>query len=176
MNNVFPPKENTIEYPNPRIFLPYTNLQPATLISLIGYDYRPVKLEGEYDYSNYFKQRWEEKEKFISIEHDMVIWPGAIEAIWDCPNPICAYGLSLPIHRKEVFSDNPRVIRPGVIKFEKEVFSVNPKLWDEPVTWSMVDQHLSKCGVKVHQHFPGVVNANLDLLGFVNYKEEHGSN
>ena len=169
MRDVLPPKLDSISYPRIKIFIPYTDIQPATLIALIGYNYTPIKVEGDFGYSNYFKQRWEEKEKFISIEHDIVIWPGALEAIWDCPGELCTYDLQLPNHRTRNLEIDTTCVPPGCIKFSKEFIEKTPGFWDKPVKWDMCDQHLIKCGIKVHQHFPGVVNANPALLSFCNY-------
>lgn len=165
MNNVLSPKENTIEYPQVRIFIPYTDIQPATLISLIGYNYIPVKVEDDYGYSNYFKQRWEEKETFISIEHDIVVWPGAPDALWNCSRELCIYDFHLPNHRKRNLEEEVRGVPLGCIKFSKEFIEKTSGFWDDPVMWNMCDQHLIKSGIKVHQHYPGVVNANPVLLG-----------
>lgn len=158
MKQVYPPKENSIEYPLFNIFIPYTDIQPATLISLIGYNYTPFKVKGEYGYFKYFIDRWKEGETFINIEQDVVIYPGAIEAIWDCPQEICAYNYHLPIHRK-----NPGTPL-GCVKFSKEIIK---KMRWKKAKWSLLDQQLSL----VHQHYPSIVNANLALLGFAKWEE-----
>lgn len=165
MQTIYPPHSDSIEYPQIKIFIPYTEIQPATLIALIGYNYTPVKVEGDYGYSEYFKKRWEEKQTFISIEQDIVIWPGAPDAIWNCSRELCTYDIHLPNHRKRNLEAETRCVPPGCIKFSKEFIEKTPGFWDTPIKWDMVDQHLITSGIRVHQHYPGVVNANPVLLG-----------
>lgn len=152
-----------------RVFIPYTKLQEATLISLIGEEYTPVKVEGTYGYSNYFKSRWTEGETFINLEHDVVVYPGALQALWDCPRAWCAYNYHLPIHQLENLEDENTNVPTGCVKISKEMIDKLPNYWDTPIEWSKCDQHLSKCGLQVHQHFPSVVNANPALMGMVTY-------
>lgn len=151
----------------PLIFIPYTKVQDATLISLIGLEYTPVKIEGDFGYSNYFKDRWDAGESFINLEHDIVVYPGALQALWDCPQPWCAYNYHLPVHQLENLEDEATNVPTGCVKVSAEMIKQLPGFWDTPILWDRCDQHLSKCGLKVHQHFPGVVNANPALMGMV---------
>lgn len=81
------------------LFLPHVTMQPATRIALIGYRYTPVKTEGVYGYCEYFQTRWKEGKTFLNIEQDIVVWPGAIQALWTCPRPWCGYDFHLPNHQ-----------------------------------------------------------------------------
>lgn len=166
MLTVYPPSENTIEYPQLNIFIPYTDIKPATLIALIGYNYMPVKLEGDYGYYEYFKKRWDERKTFINIEHDVVVYPSALEAIWNCPEEWCAYDYHLPIHRKQSLGSN---VPLGCVKFSPSFIEKTHDLWSEPVKWNVFDVHIAKLGLSVHQHYPSVVNASEALLGFTKY-------
>lgn len=169
MNNVYYPKPNSIEYPQIKVFVPYSNLRSQTAISLIGYDYHPVETakDDDFSYSKYFKQRWEAKETFINIEHDVVVWPGAIEAIWNCEREWCVYHGHLPNHRTEPNLENAVNGIPMLcMKIAKELIEKTPGLWDEPIIWYECEKRMISCGVKPHQHFPGVVNTNPALLGF----------
>lgn len=154
------------------IYVPYSKLQPATLISLIGYDYEPVKVTGKYGYSKYFKQRWAEGQTFINIEHDCVPWPGAIEAIEQCEQDWCVYNYSLPVHRQQ----NLGIVEAGgiplgCIKISAHLIAETKDCWDKPIDWSYCDGHLADYlrarGFRPHQHFPSIVNANPVLLKLV---------
>jgi hypothetical protein len=175
MNLIHPPKENSIEYPNIRIYLPYTKVFPATLISLIGYNYTPVFTDPNDDYSlhKFFVNRWAEKETFIIVEHDVVVWPGAIEAIWNCESDLCLYDRHLPIHRKRVLTTEAPL---ACMKISKKFIEDHPNLWDKPIVWNETDIEIVKTGVNLHQHFPSVVNANPALLAFANIKEDQDGN
>lgn len=174
MSDVYHPKPNSVEYPRIKVFIPYFSMQAVTAISLIGYDYLPIKTDGDYGYSEYFKKRWEESQTFISIEQDTVIYPGALEAIWDCPQEWCVYDVHLPNHRKRTLGNEVSAIPLACMKVAAEMINKTPNLWDEPIEWSKCDQQIIKSGIKVHQHFPGVVNANPALLGFAEIKGEDG--
>ena len=147
------------------IFVPYTEIQTATKVALIGYDYKPVKVEGEYGYGEFFRERWKEGKSFIVIEHDCVPWPGAIEALMKCEEPWCAHNYGLPCHR-----ENPALSGAGIplgcTKIGARLIEETPGIWDAPVDWSHCDQQIPKYALrKVHQHFPGIINANPQSLG-----------
>ena len=128
--NILPPKENTIEYPQFNIYLPYTIIQPATLIALIGYNYYPIKTDDKYTYSEYFKDRWQVGETFINVEQDIIVWPGAIESLWNCPKEFCAHDFHLPNHRKRNLETDTRSCPIGLVKITKEFIEKTPGLWD----------------------------------------------
>ncbi len=169
MKNVYKPKDNSIEYRGLNIFLPFTDVQPATLISLIGYDYLPVKLEGDFGYSQFFRDRWNEGKTFINVEHDSVIYPGAIEALLNCPEELCAFDFHLPIHRQRQLIPG-QAFPLGLIKISDSLIAKNPNFWNDPIKWDVCDQHLATLNI-VHQHTPGIVNANPALLGFASFEE-----
>lgn len=151
------------------LFLPYTKIQPATLICLRSYDYEPVKMVGRYGYSKYFKQRWEEKEDFINVEHDSVLWPGAIESLQKCGEPWCAFDYSSITNWK--WENEVGILHSaqmGCMKITKELIDKTPGIWDKGINWRYCDIHLfneaKKVGIVPHQHFPGIVNANPVML------------
>lgn len=166
---VFPVTSDKIEYPQILIYIPYIRLERATLISLIGYDYKPVYAPGDYEYGGYFKTRWEEGKTFINLEQDIVAYPGAIKAIWDCPREWCVYDFHLPSHWARSLENEKVGLPIGCMKISSEVISKTKGIWDKPVMFNVCDLHLTKslieAGLQVHQHYPGVVNANPVLIG-----------
>src|ERR1700752_1918127 len=77
-----------------RIFCPFTDVHNATLTALSKYFWTEllfVDCSQEWAFPNYFRQRWNEGETFINIEHDVVPWLGAVEELWDCPHDWCYF-------------------------------------------------------------------------------------
>lgn len=149
-----------------KVFVPYTKLQDATLISLRGYEYETVPVKGKYGYSKFLKDRWEAGESFINIEHDSVLWPGAIENLENCIGTWCAFDYTQAVWKTQLAPLNS--IPMGAVKITQEVMAKTWGVWDKPVDWRGCDVHLFKAaraaGLKIHQHFPGIVNANVLLL------------
>jgi hypothetical protein len=177
MNTAYYPKPNSIEYPQIKVFVPYVNMQPATAISLIGYNYTPVFTDpkDDYSYSKYFKERWEKKETFITIEQDIVVYPRALEALWDCPKPWCVCDFHLPNHRLRNLETVDNGNYPmGCMKISKEMIEALPNYWGEDIHFSKVEWKFIPGLYPIHQHFPGVVNANPALLGFARMEENNG--
>lgn len=147
-----------------KIYVPYTNLSEATRIALINYDYIPVDLNNR-EYSEFLSERWQEGESFVTVEHDVIPWPGAIESIIDCPEPWCGYayhtGASLDPHMYW----HPML---GCTKIGKEFISRTPGCWDASVAWYDCDVQLATRGyaarMSPHRHYPGVVHINPLLL------------
>ena len=159
------------------IFVPYTEIQYPTKIVLAPYPERhEVRLPPTNDgYPRFLSERWKEGKKFINVEHDMVFWPGALEQIWECEEDWCVFG-----HWKEDEFGTDRGGTPylGVAKFSEKFISETQGVWDdwkEPC-WTICDCHLYEHakarGLKVHQHFPPVVNANPRYLWNVSAEQK----
>lgn len=152
-----------------KIVIPYTEILDVTRISLRGHKYDMVEMEGEYGYSQFFKKCWEKGEDFINVEHDSVVWPGAVQQLIDCPHPWCAYDFS---SKSNWEVENSQGILHSIplacMKFTKEFMEKIPHAWDEEVNWRECDVHLfkkaSEAGLKIHQHYPGIVNGNKELF------------
>ena len=150
------------------VWVPYTRLQPATQICLLGYpDANWVELEDDDSYRRYMADLWAVGETFVNVEHDIVWWPGALEALWECPEPWCMYGY----HADEIIEDGCAYL--GCTKLSAELIAGTPGLWAIPNDsafpgWAVLDCHLThyarKAGFAHHQHWPSVVNANPALL------------
>lgn len=160
------PNPDTEDNERLKIFVPYTEIQPVTSITLFQYNYVPVKTEGPFAYSHYFEMRWQVGETFINVEHDIAVWPGALKEIWDCKELWCAY--DYVVSDWEHQEAELRAVHLGCTKISAEMISLLPHCWDEEVNWNVCDLHLFKqakeVGIKPHQHFPGVINANPALL------------
>lgn len=47
--------------------------------------------QGEFGYGRLIADTWRQGEGFILVEHDIVPWPGALRAMWDCGALWCGY-------------------------------------------------------------------------------------
>ena len=154
------------EFLKVNIFIPFTKIQDATLISLFNYNVKFIQLEDGFDYSNYFKTRWEEGKTFVNVEHDIVVYPGAIKALWDCPEDWCVYDYTTINWSEQLAELNS--VPLGCVKISSKMIELLKDCWNEPINWSYCDSHLfqvcKKVGLHPHQHFPGVTNANPAFL------------
>lgn len=150
-----------------RIYVPYSKLLDATRISLRGYDYETVLVKGKYGYSKFLKERWEKGESFINVEHDSVLWPGAIESLENCIGTWCVYDYSQTNWSTQEAQLNS--VPMGCMKITQQLMAKTWGVWDKPVDWRECDVHLFRAareaGLEPHQHFPSIVNANKVLLG-----------
>lgn len=167
-----PPKYH-IEYPQIPVYVPHKRLEPATQIALIGYNVIPVATIDDYDYQRFFQDRWKDGTSFVNVEQDIIPWPGAIKEIWDCPHEWCVFDFHLPVHWNRNLEDEKIGIPIGCVKISASLIQKTPGMWDEPVTWDKCDMRLTQYAIShnvtVHQHRPGVVNANPALMTIITY-------
>lgn len=165
------PNQEADEIAKIKIYIPHIKIEQATLISLVEHKYTPIETLGEYGYWDYFKKRWEERETFINVEQDIVVWPGALKALWYCPREWCVYDFHLLCHQGRKLEEEKVGIPLGCMKISKEAIEKTKGHWDgKPVGPYECELHLTKIisfGLKVHQHYPGVVNANPVLLKII---------
>lgn len=121
-----------------------------------GVDFELVLMEHEYSYSDMFTRLWKDNAGFVSIEHDIVPWPGAIDQIQECLNPWCSYEYPLA----------PGTLRPalGCIKVSDWLVFHYPllyKVWDNK-EWNYLDgsvcSTLEGVAGQTHIHTPPVAH------------------
>jgi len=163
---------------NPRVFVPYTELQPATATYLADRiasgRHTEVTLvdvsESRWAYRNYLQARWDEGLDFINLEHDVVPHPGAIDELWECPQPWCFYGYVAGIDH--VANGSAPL---GCMKITAVLMAQFPDVWErmrgyvtDGLIWRWNDIWLfgtaRKAGVLPHEHTPPVFNANPSIL------------
>lgn len=71
---------------------------------------------------------WAQKESFILLEQDKVPQPGAIQALWNCPNLWCAY--PVPMWQTDRYADFPSL---SCVKFDRALMERAPNLMTEQV-------------------------------------------
>lgn len=121
-----------------------------------GVEFELVLMEHEYSYSDMFTRLWKNNAGFVSIEHDIVPWPGAIQEIQECLNMWCSYEYPLA----------PNTLRPalGLIKVSDWVVHHYPllyKAWENKV-WGSLDGSvcpaLESVASHTHIHTPPVAH------------------
>lgn len=166
------PKPNTVAWPHINVWVPFTTFYPATPISLIGFNFRLTPTNGVNGYAQYFRDRWKDGKPFINVEQDIVVWPGAIKQLWDCPHDWCVFDFHLPNHQTRNLENEKVGVPIGCVKITANMIAQTSGLWDQNCSWEYCEQQLTKgliaAGFTPHQHHPGVVNGNevfLDFLG-----------
>jgi len=77
----------------PEVVVPWTNLAPETKAALEadGIDARYVDVSADHrDYWRLLSDVWAAAETTIIVEHDIVVPPGMVQALWDCPKDWCS--------------------------------------------------------------------------------------
>jgi hypothetical protein len=151
------------------IFVPATNLLDPTRYCLRDYDYTVVDVSKDDEaYYRYFKDRWKENKTFISVEQDVIFWPGALESLWNCPSKWCAFPyemLGVPLQ--------PHAYTPlGLVKFSDYFIDETPTMLEELESkhWKNLDSGIAHWVeqskgqvVGCHMHWPSVVNYHPEL-------------
>jgi hypothetical protein len=114
-------------------------------------------MEAPDSYPKYWLTRWEERVRFINVEHDVLPWPGAFTSLWNCNQDWCVFGYG----DNEILTHGAYL---GCVKFSREFIEATPDLWtsmpDEIRDWRHCDGWLRKYaqahGLQFHQHLPSV--------------------
>lgn len=115
-----------------------------------------VKVGGGDEYHTMLKQAWEQGEFFV-VEHDVMVWQGAIKFLHECDAPWCT--LPTICHGRLMNTSF------GCVKFGQSLIDENPGFWDDiPTTWFHLDANFSdKLGwpeVRPCTHFPPATHLN----------------
>lgn len=142
------------------IYVPYTLLAPEAVTALRGQRFDAVPMLDDKAYVRFFEERWAKGETFVVVEHDVVVWPGAIDAMLACSHEWCAYGYAVD-HDLEHDSFCAFL---GCAKISDGLIAALPRVWAEKSTrhWQDCDCHLTTYararGFNVHMHRPHVEN------------------
>lgn len=150
----------------PRIVVPFTNdrsdplVHKAMRLNLEMQGLRPQyerldgTLDAEYAYDRLFRRLWAEGQPFVIVEHDILPWPGAVQAIWTCDRPWCGY---------QYLIFGQMRVQLGCVKFDPARLGDCP-LPDIPMAWHSLDwaviQSMASRGESGHLHEPAVSHLN----------------
>jgi len=129
--------------------------------------------EGPCGYGKLIADLWQEGKGFILVEHDIVPWPGALQAMWECSEYWCGYPYIYPYHTYA--PDSKRMLLHshafGCVKFSDVLVKGWPDLpaehkWDEH-RWDDLDGYIGRsivfalkneCVSGWHEHNPPVAH------------------
>jgi|WetSurMetagenome_2_1015567.scaffolds.fasta_scaffold227392_2 hypothetical protein len=140
----------------PNVVVPFVNEDPAARaavrlnLEMQGLAPRYVELDASFAYDALIRRLWAEGEPFILVEHDILPWPGAVQQMWTCDRPWCAF---------EYLMMGELRVALGCTKFDPARLGPLP-LPQEPVPWRTMDWHiidtLATRGECSHLHEPAV--------------------
>jgi hypothetical protein len=116
-------------------------------------EHRVLINEGEFGYGRNFAEVWDRGMPFVSLEHDVVPWPGAIVQLLACPEARCT-------HRFPAAPPGNLALGFGIQKLRP--IGPAPDQWRE-TRWEMLDGFvvpvLNERLGQVHVHEPPVAHA-----------------
>ena len=144
--------------PDIRVVVPWAKDGPHRVVRLnlenqgIEAEYRFMRDKGP-AYPNLFRELWKDGEPFILVEHDILVWPGALYLLQQCTHSWCGYSYQIRGSMESWL---------GCTKFEPARLGECPataelQMWqfDVPVVVNLWDR-----GIPEHIHQPGVVHLN----------------
>ena len=93
-------------------------------------------LDKEFGYGKYFKERWDEKETFINVEHDVVPRIDILEEMWNCSEPLCVAGYCSNVEGASGIS------HIGCAKISSSLILKSGGLFDKPCEWVECEGHI----------------------------------
>jgi hypothetical protein len=116
-----------------RIFVPYTDLHPATVAALEPHRERVelVEVSEEGAYWRLFESLWQRGEDFILVEHDIEVGASTVETFDECPKAWCT--ATYRWRRREGYRGPADVIlwhALGCVRYRAELMAQLPELGD----------------------------------------------
>jgi hypothetical protein len=143
----------------------------ATMLSAVrlalsqdGLDASFRHCDKDTSYHDLLLEYWSAKEDFCVIEHDIVVWPGALGELEQCNELWCT--------RPYYCSVGWIVDGLGCTKFSKKLIEMYPNFLSEPFPTCcqhtryfcgldrLIAHRAQELGIKPHVHLPGVSNLN----------------
>lgn len=92
-----------------RIVVPYANDKSDPCVheavklnlALLQLEAEWVRMHEPNDYALLIARLWDEGDPFLIVEHDVILWRGAAEQVWECEHPFCGYDGSLQCTKVE---------------------------------------------------------------------------
>jgi hypothetical protein len=139
---------------------PHPDLLP--ILSSQGLRPQVIKTEGSDGYFNFLSDQWAKGKNFISIEGDILPWPGAVQQLEECTKPWCGHAYRL---------DSGYLAAFGLVKFRSELMAQAPDVMNRVTDrrWESLDNRvrwllMERLGIDAHQHWPPVIHTNPKYL------------
>jgi hypothetical protein len=123
-----------------------------------------VPMVNDFSYFELVSGLWEKQEDFIIVEHDIIVWPGAIQKLTNCKHMWCTY---------PYYCSVGWILEGlGCTKFSKKMMKKYPDYFKEPFptcckhdkNYCGLDRFIAHRGIeldiKPHVHNPGITNLN----------------
>lgn len=132
-----------------RIFIPFTHLRSETLTACVDATLVALK-DKEWGYADYWITRWQDGEKFINVEQDVVPMSGVLEEMWNCREPYCKTDYCYP------FAGSRIDVSPvGCAKFSSEFIAAHPAIFTRHLHWHEPQHIIINASLnKAHVHGP----------------------
>lgn len=138
------------------VVVPHVNLAPETRQALS--DVNPEYVDVSADETAYWRlmvHLWEAGETFIIVEHDIVVPPGALAAMWECPRDWCAH----PYRMGSIVATALGCVKFGAGLLQRQPKAVS-RILPEHRGWNALDSMiigtLLRNGDSEHVHQPPV--------------------
>jgi hypothetical protein len=118
-----------------------------------------VIMTDDLSYSRLLTQLWNQGQSFILVEHDIIVWPGALAALSECSKLYCGYQYQIS-HRLGGTL--------GCTRFSKDLILNNsdfPKFWAD-IPWHHLDGKVAEAMLSIgiedyHIHYPPVTHLHV---------------
>jgi hypothetical protein len=155
-----------------RVVCIYTKLDPATEFVLkwqidkkqIEVEY--AQIENDFSYFDIFQRHWDYAAGFITVEGDVLPWPGALEEIANCHHGCCNFWGPSGWNRDRYALGYGL----GCTKFSARLIASHPDMMEHFITkglgkhWHHLDgqifDYLQQHGEGIHFHSPPVTHLN----------------
>lgn len=129
-----------------------------------GVDAQFHHMTGDDSYHSLLERLWAAGETFTVVEHDIIVHPGAIQELENCPEPWCTF----PYYCSVGWINDGL----GCTKFGADLIARYPDFLKEPFPTCcshtryycgldrLIAHRGEELGIKPHVHSPGVVNLN----------------
>lgn len=129
-----------------------------------GIEAEYVHMTDDLSYHRLLSRLWSAGEAFTVVEHDVVVYPSAIQGLENCPEQWCTY----PYYCSVGWIKDGL----GCTKFSAELLKTYPDFLKEPYPDCcahtayfcgldrLIAHRAEQLGIKPHMHYPGVVNLN----------------
>lgn len=143
-------------FANTVVVTPERNCPAHRALAMEGVPHDEIHATRSHDYGEWFAALWNMGQPFVVVEHDIIPFPGAIERLWNCPEPRCTH--RYPLHQGNV------TLGFGIGKYVPQ--GPAPDSWRE-TEWRMLDGMVvpvlnERLGLP-HVHEPPVAHARAVL-------------
>jgi hypothetical protein len=138
------------------LVVPYVQLRPETRAALEGENALFVDVSGrDDDYYTLLSALWYRGEGMLVVEQDIVVAPGTIAALRECPSDWCGFSYQVGLNIGSWL---------GCVRFSPEIMKRVPDAFDrmERQHWQSIDGQLLPYlwlkGEREHRHWPAVTH------------------